>query len=249
MADVSWIKLYTDMFTHSRKIKKIENMDNGDTYLVIWIKLLLLAGVVNDGGAIYVTRSVAYDIEDLAYELRKHEEIVEAALSIFESFDMIERDNGYIYISSWEEYQNEDKLAEMREKDRERKRKAREKAREKRIVRGMSEDSPQTDCEESTDCPHIEEDEEKDKEKESHSFIQSSREEAKMRYLGGTLGKGVVMLSDEQVDTLLEICSIEEFDKYVGIVADMELSGKHYKKKTHFQAILDMVKHDRGTNG
>lgn len=129
MADVSWIKLYTDMFTHSRKIKKIENMDNGDTYLVIWIKLLLLAGVVNDGGAIYVTRSVAYDIDDLAYELRKSEDVVETALSIFESFDMIERDNGYIYISSWEEYQNIEGMDKIREQNRLRQAKYKKKQR------------------------------------------------------------------------------------------------------------------------
>jgi histidinol phosphatase-like PHP family hydrolase len=95
----------------------------------------------------------------------------------------------------------------------------------------------------------VEEEGDKDEEKESHSFIHSSREEAKMRYLGGSLGKGVVMLSDEQFDSLLTELSVEEFDKYVGIVADMELSGKHYKKKTHYQAILDMAAKDRRTNG
>ena len=66
-----------------------------------------------------------------------------------------------------------------------------------------------------------------------------------MRYLGGTLGKGVVMLSDDQFNSLLDELSLEEFNKSVGIVADMELSGKHYKKKTHYQAILDMVAKDR----
>ena len=70
-----------------------------------------------------------------------------------------------------------------------------------------------------------------------------------MTFLGGKLGKGVVMLSDEQIDSLLDELSVDEFDKYVGIVADAELSGKHYRKKTHYQAILDMVKKDRKTNG
>jgi hypothetical protein len=39
--------------------------------------------------------------------------------------------------------------------------------------------------------------------------------------------------------------SIEEFDYYVGVVAENELKGHHYKKKTHYQAILDMVAKDR----
>ena len=73
----------------------------------------------------------------------------------------------------------------------------------------------------------------------------SDKESVKLKYIGGSLGKGVVMLSDEQVDSLLDRLSIEEFNKYVGIVADCELNGKPYKKKSHYQAILDMVKADR----
>ena len=53
------------------------------------------------------------------------------------------------------------------------------------------------------------------------------------------------MLSDEQVDDLLDKLSIEEFNKYVEIVADCELNGKSYKNKSHYQAILDMVAKDR----
>ena len=32
---------------------------------------------------------------------------------------------------------------------------------------------------------------------------------------------------------------------HIGIVRDCELNGKPYKKKTHYQAILDMVSKDR----
>ena len=159
MAEVAWIKLYTDMFTRSRKINNIENKKNGDTYLIIWIKLLLLAGIVNDGGAIYVTKNVPYKISDLAYELRRPEKLVESALSLFEGLDMIERENRYIYISSWEEYQNQDKLSAMREKDRERKRKERDKA---RSAHGQSTDSPRTHADKSIDCPNIDKEVDKD---------------------------------------------------------------------------------------
>ena len=100
-----------------------------------------------------------------------------------------------------------------------------------------------------------EEDEEKEKE-ENISFIHSSIEaeeseqefysnpDLKRRYLGG-IGKGVVFLSDEQMSDLLDKLSIEEFDYYVGVVADQELSGKKYTKRTHYNAILDMAKKDR----
>ena len=108
----------------------------------------------------------------------------------------------------------------------------------------------------TSQCGHdIEEEkeEEREQEEESHSFIQSGeredtfedREELRMRYLGGKLGKGVVFLNDEQMDDLLNKLSIEEFDKYVSIVAENELKGHHYKKKTHYQAILEMATKDR----
>jgi predicted phage replisome organizer len=237
MADVKWIKVSTDMFDGSRKIKQIEMMPEGDTILVIWLKLLLLAGNVNDGGAIYLTPEIPYTEEMLATELRRPLNTVRMALSIFEKFGMIEIVDDILHLSAWEKYQNTDRLAEIREQTRARVARSREK---KRLA------ACNATCNATvTQCNAVEEEEERDKEKESHSFIPSAREEAKMRYLGGSLGKGVVMLSNEQIDSLLDICSVEEFDKYVGIVAEMELSGKHYKKKTHYQAILDMVAKDR----
>ena len=90
----------------------------------------------------------------------------------------------------------------------------------------------------------IEEEIEKDKEKEYHSFNQHG-ESRQMEYMSGTLGQGVVLLSEEQIGDLLDKMSIHEFDKYVSIVAQCELNGKHFKKKSHYQAILDMVAKDR----
>ena len=71
------------------------------------------------------------------------------------------------------------------------------------------------------------------------------KDAAKLRYVGGTLGQNVVLLSDEQFDDLCERLSIDELDKYIGIVAECEKNGKHFKNKSHYQAILDMVAKDR----
>jgi hypothetical protein len=57
------------------------------------------------------------------------------------------------------------------------------------------------------------------------------------------------MLSDEQFDDLMDKLSWDEINKYIAIVRDAELSGKHYKKKTHYQAILDMALEDRKVKG
>lgn len=86
---------------------------------------------------------------------------------------------------------------------------------------------------------------------ECHSFTHSiAREEllsnaaARRKYLKG-IGRGVVLLSDDQMASLLEVLSVDEFDKYVGIVADCEEKGQCFTKRTHYQAILDMAKKDR----
>lgn len=75
----------------------------------------------------------------------------------------------------------------------------------------------------------------------------STDEDKIRRSLGGELGKGVVVLSQEQINDLLDKLSIEEFDHYVGVVADCILKGKPFKRKTHYQAILDMAIADRKT--
>ena len=76
-----------------------------------------------------------------------------------------------------------------------------------------------------------------------------SPEEQKRRlqqtYLGGDLGEGLVLISMEQFDALCEQLSHEELEKYFKIVVDCEKRGKSWKKKTHYQAILDMVDQDR----
>ena len=51
MANVKWIKIDVNIFDN-RKIRQIESMPDGDSLLVIWFKLLCLAGNVNDGGLV-----------------------------------------------------------------------------------------------------------------------------------------------------------------------------------------------------
>jgi predicted phage replisome organizer len=245
MADVKWIKVSTDMFESSRKIKQIEVMPEGDTILVIWLKLLLLAGNVNDGGNIYITPEIPYTDEMLANELRRPLATVRMALSIFEKFGMIEIIDDILRLSSWEKYQNIEGLEKIREQNRKRV----AKCREKKLLSSGSVTSNVT----VTLRNGIEGDGDKDKEKEFHSFTHTreseddlSSPEYRRSYLGG-IGKNVVFLSDEQMSDLLDKLSVEEFDYYVGVIADNELKGHHYKKKTHYQAILDMAKKDRAT--
>ncbi|MBR5593920.1 MAG: phage replisome organizer N-terminal domain-containing protein [Bacteroidaceae bacterium] len=235
--DVKWIKVSTSMFSGNRKIKQIEVMPEGDTILVIWLKLLLLAGNVNDHGAIYITPEIPYTEEMLANELCRPLTTVRLALSVFEQFGMIEIIDNVYYLSSWEKYQSTDKLAEMREYNREAQRRSRARRKGLCSVNDMSLTSQP--------CQDTEEEGEEEKDLEFHSFSLADKKTKALEALGGSLGQGVVMISEEQMDDLLEKLSIDEFEKYIKIVAECELKGKRYKKKSHYQAILDMAARDR----
>lgn len=250
MADVSWIKLYIDMFD-KRKIKKLRRLPAGNDLLLIWIMLLATAGKCNAGGMIFITESVPFTEEDLADELGFEVNTIRLALTALEDLDMISRsDNGFINITGWEEHQNIDRLAEIREYNRLAKQKSREK---QKLLQAASDDVNDKSMT-SQRCHETEEEGEEDidKEKDIHSFIleknfdeENDFESNQRTALGGELGKGVVMLSQEQMEDLLEKLSLDEFNHYVSVVADCILKGKRYTKKTHYQAILDMARKDR----
>lgn len=234
MAEVQWVRLYVDMFD-KHKIKKVRRLPGGNDLLLVWIMLLTMAGKCNASGRIYITESIPFTEEDLADELKFGIDTIRLAIKVFEELNMITINNGFIELVGWDEHQNEDGLAKIREQTRERVAKCREKKR----LEAANVTSNVT----VTLRNGIEEEGDKEKDLESHSFILSNPE-AQRTYLQG-IGKGEVLLSDEQMSDLLDKLSIEEFDYYVGVVADSELKGKHYKKKTHYQAILDMAAKDR----
>ena len=240
MAEIKWIKLCTDVFD-DEKIMLIESMPEADSIIVIWFKLLCFAGKQNNGGVFMLNDRMLYNDEMLAAVFRRPINLVRLALTTFESFGMIEIINNAYTIPNWEKHQNVDKMEEIREYNRLKQR----ESRERRKLLGTVNDNVNDMSLTSQPCQDIEEEREEDK--ESHSIIHT-REETKLKFMGGTLGKGVVMLSDEQIDDLLDKLSIEEFNKYVSIVAECELNGKPYKRKTHYQAILDMVAKDRKIN-
>lgn len=270
MAEVKWVKLTTDMFDN-RKIKHLRRLPEGNNIVLIWVMLLTMAGRCNSGGMIFLTENIPYTPKMLADELDFEESTVALALKALEQLDMIVTENGVFTIAGWEEYQNVDRLAEIREYNR----LAKQKERAKKKLLGTVNDKSMT----SQRCQDIEEEKEEDKEKEKeyHSFIHSceSEEEAfiqkrieeegfegedaqvyreelrdrlKLKYMGGTLGQGVVLMSDEQFSDLCDKLTMDELDKYFSIVVECENNGKRYKKKSHYQAILDMARKDRKVN-
>lgn len=125
MADVKWIKLATNIFDN-RKIRQIECLHDGDAIIVVWLKLLCLAGNINDSGFVYFTKEIPYTDQMLATQFNMQLATIQLALKTFENFHMIEVTDNMLFISNWEKYQNVDRLSEIREQTRKRVAKHRE---------------------------------------------------------------------------------------------------------------------------
>lgn len=116
-SNIKWVKLSTDIFDN-RKIRQIECLPEGDGIIVVWLKLLCLAGNVNDNGMIYFTKDIPYTEQMLAAQFNRPIALIQLALKTFEAFKMIQIVDNILQISNWEKYQNAEKLNEIREYNR-----------------------------------------------------------------------------------------------------------------------------------
>lgn len=114
MADIKWIKICTDIFD-DEKILLIENLPEGDTIIVCWLKLLCLAGKQNNCGVFLINERIPYTEEMLATIFRRPLNIVKLALQTFANFGMIEIVDNTITIPNWEKHQNLDKMERLKE--------------------------------------------------------------------------------------------------------------------------------------
>ena len=113
MADVKWIKITTDIFD-DEKILLIESLPDAYAIIVVWFKLLCLAGKQNNRGVFMMNDKIAYTDKMLATILRMNELTITMALRVFEDFGMIEIVDGVITIPNWGKHQTLDQLEERK---------------------------------------------------------------------------------------------------------------------------------------
>lgn len=229
MADVKWIKIAVDMFDN-RKIKQIGSMPEGDSLLLMWVQLLCLAGNVNDGGFIYLTKEIPYTDEMLATQFNKPISTVRLALKTFEQFGMIEIINNMIFLSSWEKYQSTDRLATIREKDRERKRRKREA---ENLLPQNSMEIPRT----SMDVPRIDIEGDIDIDKDKNKSISKKSP----RHKHGEYQN--VLLSDDDLEKLKAEFPADWDQRIQRLSEYMASSGKSYKN--HLATIRNWARRDK----
>ena len=114
MAEVKWIKIVTDIFD-DEKILLIESMPESDGIIVIWFKLLCLAGKQNNNGVFLINERIPYTTKMLATIFRRKKATVELALKVFEDFGMIKIINNTITIPNWGKHQNFSKIEKNKE--------------------------------------------------------------------------------------------------------------------------------------
>ena len=197
MAEIRWIKLRIDMFD-DEKIKIIQSMPEGDAILVIWIRIISLAGKCNSNGLVLVEDEFPYTDEMLSVIFGKPLSTVKLALATFEKFRMIENTEKGIYITNFDKHQNIEGLDRIREQNRIRKQ--RERERKKALLLEESGSSvpalPDNGPAQNTEVTNLSRDisrevtqqREKEEEKENNNISISSNENIDI--VGGTSAAG-----------------------------------------------------------
>ena len=131
MADIKWIKLKVGMFNDDR-IKVIQAMPEGDSLIVIWIRMLILAGISNAEGYLMISENLPYTEDMLSTIFGKPLSVIRLALKTFETFGMVEACREGIFITDFAAEQGE-KMQDIREYNRIKKAESRERAKQKRL--------------------------------------------------------------------------------------------------------------------
>lgn len=166
MSQIQWIKIATDIF-NDEKILIIESLPEADAIIVIWFKILALAGKTNESGTLVFNNKFPYTEDMLSTIFRRKKTVIQLALKTFCDLGMIEIVNDTITIPNWEKHQNIDGLEKIRLQNKERQQKHRDK---QRLLLG-SNVTDNVGVTESNGTEE-EEEEEKDKNKDIDDFFE-----------------------------------------------------------------------------
>lgn len=228
MSDVRWIKIYTNMFDN-RKIKQIEKLPEGNALLVIWLKLLTLAGNVNDSGFVYFTKDIPYTDQMLATEFDMPLSTIQLALNVFKQYEMIDITDDLLKISNWEKYQNVEGMEKIREQTRKRVASYREK--QKEIACNVTSNATVT----QGNAIDIDIDKDIEEDIDINNNIPSSKPK-KVKHKHGEYQN--VLLTDEEYNKLhQDYPNANELITYL----DEYIEMKGYKAKSHYLAIRKWV--------
>lgn len=241
MADVKWIKIVTDIFDDD-KMLLIESLPEADSIIVIWFKLLCLAGKQNNSGVFVMKNKIAYNDKMLATIFRRKESTVQLALQTFEQFGMIEYVDDVITISNWGKHQNLDQIESKKEYMKKYMKKYR--AKQKALLSGEEVNS-KTNSKSNVSRVDKSREEKKRIDKEVDVVVNGANApdyndtDSKLDFF-----RGEVKLSENQIADLLNKLGLEMFDEYVDRL-NAFIKEKNATVKNHYETILKWYNEDR----
>lgn len=240
MKNVKWIKLAADIFDN-RKIRQIEALPDGDAIIVIWLKLLCLAGTINDGGLVYFTREIPYTEEMMATQFCRPLQTVKLALQVFEQFGMIETTADLLHVCNWDKYQSADGLEKIREQARERMRRMRARKKEYLLDSYVTRDATVTPSY-ALDIESESEKEEKEKNKKESATptANAPRPPKPERHQHGEYSN--VLLTAEELQKLIAEYPQDYQERIEQLSRYMKSTGKSYKD--HLATIRNWARRD-----
>lgn len=120
MAYDRWIQVKAHMFEDS-KLKIINSMEQRDLINYVWLRSMLLAGVSNRNGYLYINDNIPYTLKTLAIEFGRTLEEIKLSYKVLRSLEMIVvTEEGIYKIKNWERHQNTEGLEKIRKQNAER---------------------------------------------------------------------------------------------------------------------------------
>ena len=126
MHKIQWLKIDVNLFAN-RKIQILLKEPDGDTYIRVWLQLLILAMECNKEGKLLISDIKPMTIEYFSKIMGKSEEKMQEIIKKFLELDMITLDSNVYKIKNWNEYQSIETYEKYKEQARLRQQKYREK--------------------------------------------------------------------------------------------------------------------------
>ena len=271
MGDFKWIKIATDIFDNE-KMLLIESMPNASEIMLIWFKLLCLAGKNNHTGE-FTMGGRPYTADMFSVFFRRPVSLVKEAFQIFEEFGMIEMKNNVVTVKNWKKHQSIDQMDLVRSQTKERVTKFREKQKaelKKQVSAREKKNAPEEDVTQdvtqpvtlcNADCNAIEKSRE-EKNREDKSRLEESKyvdassvssphptdrtddeKENLLKPISGN-GRDVVYLTDRQAEDLREKLGDELYEAYLDRLSTFIIE-KRARLKKHFEIILRWYEEDK----
>ena len=126
MYKLQWLKIDASLFAN-RKIQILLKEPDGDTYIRVWIQLLIIAMECNKEGNLVIGDNKPMTIEYFSKIMGKSFEKMEEIIKKFLELEMIVLENEVYKIKNWNEYQSIETYEKYKEQGRLRQQRYREK--------------------------------------------------------------------------------------------------------------------------